>query len=117
METKHTPGPWVSCKNGVRTSANVEPNRVGGYGVSNDFICCLNDGEYHQYFDHEEQEANASLIAAAPDLLEALTLLEDAIDVAVELLQQPEENQQILAIEIQRRREVALAAIAKATAQ
>lgn len=65
----------------------------------------------------ESREANARLIAAAPDLLEALIDLEDAIDVAVGLTAQPEEHQQMLAVEIQRRKDKALAAIAKATGQ
>lgn len=60
-------------------------------------------------------EADARLIAAAPELLEALVELEDAIEVAVGLLNQPEEHQKDLAIEIQRRVEKARAAIHRAT--
>lgn len=43
-----------------------------GYGCGNDFICDLNDGEYHEYTNPEEQQANAYLIAAAPDMYAAL---------------------------------------------
>lgn len=71
-EFKGTPGPWVSHNSGVTTEAPVKPNRTHGYGCSNDFVCCLNDGEYHEYSDGEEQVANARLIAASPELLEAL---------------------------------------------
>jgi hypothetical protein len=54
--SKHTPGPWkVSC---VGYGARIEPNIAWvGYGSS---------------YPKEEHKANAQLIAAAPDLLEAL---------------------------------------------
>jgi len=68
---KHTPGPWVAEKDGysVVTTATVAANRVHGYGSGPDFVCSLNDGEYHEYSDAAEQLANARLISAAPDLL------------------------------------------------
>lgn len=67
METKHTPGPWVS------TDIPSEPI------VRSDEL----DVSVALCFDvtGDEQLANARLIAAAPDLLEALkavkTILED----------------------------------------
>jgi len=60
----HTPGPWVvEYYDSVRSKANGE------------FVC--NAITYNKYGRTEEQrlllqEANARLIAAAPDLLEAL---------------------------------------------
>lgn len=69
----HTPGPWVVIDDRqVVTLAVCHPGRTYGYGCGNDFVCDLNDGEYHQYRNDKEQAANARLIAAAPDLLEAL---------------------------------------------
>lgn len=53
MSTKHTPGPWVLD--------GVEVYPVGG-----DPICAMSPGQ------GDELEANTQLIAAAPDLLEAL---------------------------------------------
>ena len=58
---KHTPGPWVvhdrwyigTPGEGMRTHAEVK--------------CCVNVPAS----DHEQHEANACLIAAAPDLLAA----------------------------------------------
>lgn len=69
----HTPGPWEAIDNRqVVTVAEVETGRTYGYGCENDFVCDLNDGEYHEYRNEKEQAANARLIAAAPELLEAL---------------------------------------------
>lgn len=75
-----TPGPWVVDGQQVVTLAACHPNRTYGYGCGNDFVCDLNDGEYHQYRNDKEQAANARLIAAAPDLLEALKGLVEAAD-------------------------------------
>ena len=67
---KHTPGPWEL------TTANADTYKSLNYGVkgpeingSLDFTICdmCDDG-----YDDETQKANAHLIAAAPDLLEAL---------------------------------------------
>lgn len=66
METKHTPGSW-----------KIRPNSVGGFGFyietvdqSHDktFIGDVGGGLHTQ----PEIEANAKLIAAAPDMLNAL---------------------------------------------
>jgi len=60
METKHTPGPWEVVINGFNYEAVIS-----------------SDGSYLTYSAGEqkpspEREANARLISAAPDLLEAL---------------------------------------------
>lgn len=76
---KYTKGNWKADKycSSVTTDYESTTKRTYGYGCGNNFICCLNDGEYHEYMDDEEQKANVQLIAAAPDLLEALkTVLE-----------------------------------------
>jgi hypothetical protein len=72
--TTFTPGPWIAHDNGssVYTEAPVDPGRCYGYGCGPAFVCDLNDGEYHEYSDSAEQVANARLIAAAPDMYEAL---------------------------------------------
>ena len=62
MSAKHTPGPW---KYNGKTDI---------YGASGATICEL----YRGYEHISECQANANLIAAAPDLLEALTRLRDA---------------------------------------
>lgn len=61
-ESKHTPGPWHvhdrwyigTVGEGIRTHAEVK--------------CCVNVPAH----DHEQHEANARLIASAPDLLAAV---------------------------------------------
>jgi DNA-directed RNA polymerase subunit RPC12/RpoP len=57
--SKHTPGPWDKVVHGERDS------RVG----ASTLIAIVYSTAFR---DRENQEANAHLIAAAPDLLEAL---------------------------------------------
>src|SRR5271156_2276630 len=58
-----TPGPWDIATD----SYGVERIWAGEYDVA----CCQGDGS----IDKEHRTANARLIAAAPDLLEALRVL------------------------------------------
>lgn len=66
----HTPGPWVSSTFGFQVLT----------GDSWSTICVLKGsagwkdgrGAYEQEYEWQNQEANARLIAAAPDLLDAL---------------------------------------------
>lgn len=74
---KHTPGPWFAC------CVDEYPHYVFGEEADKT-ICalCSNDpnDHDHEYERHEgvvtleERRANARLIAAAPELLEALKL-------------------------------------------
>lgn len=59
----HTPGPWFV--NGRESYTKYVEARIGG-GLLQEVAAC---GPTEQ---QEQQEANARLIAAAPDLLEAL---------------------------------------------
>ncbi|MCO7494743.1 hypothetical protein [Stenotrophomonas maltophilia] len=63
MSSKHIPGPWVIDK------------VSGGWGVRapNWGYVAIHDTSGLPHFD-ERQEANRRLIAAAPDLLEALVI-------------------------------------------
>ena len=96
MNTKHTPGPWTIGRIGDGTEHTAP---IEGAGTTVGYV------EMHSFDDDEtttpEQAANARLIAAAPDLLEALT---DCLD----RLEQdyPKDNARIVN---------ARAAIAKAT--
>lgn len=63
--TKHTPGPWVACGYGDYSDYDGKCRVVLGEGGDIRTAVVLG-------FDTPENEANARLIAAAPDLLEAL---------------------------------------------
>ena len=74
METKHTKGEWSrvhsKTKNGIETHIN------GGLGNQDD-ICQISK---YVGMDKDEVEANAKLIAAAPELLEALQIAKCILD-------------------------------------
>jgi hypothetical protein len=63
MEAKHTPGPW-------RVNNNVEAWEPWADAIevcTDDEVICFTGGR-----DADRQKINARLIAAAPDMLEAL---------------------------------------------
>jgi hypothetical protein len=91
--TKHTPGPWIIFD--MDQEVGVTPENGKG-----DIAHC--SGFDSNRF-HSEEVANAHLIAAAPDLLEALVLLLQVND-----------GVPMLGIEASKRIESARAAIAKA---
>lgn len=66
--SKHTPGPWTIDHANSQDNADVGIHGPDIDGLSSLIICdlCL-DG-----YDQKMQVANAKLIAAAPELLEAL---------------------------------------------
>ena len=68
MSTKHTPGPWMSAASKNHPDFYSIEKRDGDGRLADD-ICFLTLKK------GEEGMANARLIAAAPDLLEALELL------------------------------------------
>ena len=72
-QQKHTPGPWKAEWHRKYKQWNVFPES-GKAVVSVTDLC----GEYSK----EETEANARLIAAAPDLLEALMTEQKALELA-----------------------------------
>lgn len=103
MGEKHTPGPWeihrTSHLNIYIGHSHDRPNRTPGYLA-----------EVRRFTtDHEQVEANARLIAAAPELLDALKALEEA----ARQVQCGEMDKQ--SIDVERRK--ARAAIAKATGE
>lgn len=67
MSSKHTPGPWTYQENSDAYTHIVR-------GPTNCLICQLSQST------HVEIEANARLIAAAPEMLQALTAVVEAMD-------------------------------------
>lgn len=79
VESKHTPGPWEY----VPSNSNHGPYVSNGWGAGDICDCyvmskpselavCNGWTSAPIHHQHEEADANARLIAAAPDLLEAL---------------------------------------------
>jgi hypothetical protein len=82
-DTKHTPGPWEAVKWSCHAATTVVTGKIGPRVV----ICeCSGHGRHT-----DESLANARLIAAAPELLDAL---ERMVDVANwdEMLQSEEQH-------------------------
>jgi hypothetical protein len=71
METKHTPGPWQTLpEEADKAYIRVRGTRLGSrYKVAN--VVTLDYAGVHPR-EAEETRANARLIAAAPELLDAL---------------------------------------------
>ena len=73
--SKHTPGPWLIAESVVSRHAvtNMRRIRSKNEGLEHGAVC-----DVYGIQDGSEASANARLIAAAPDLLDALkTIIED----------------------------------------
>ena len=69
--SKHTPGPWETDRNNVHSGQIATINHC----LNNDWIEVWSPKA--TWANEEEMEANARLIAAAPDLLAALKAIKD----------------------------------------
>lgn len=69
-EAKHTPGPWAISKgyDGSISVSATRPYRINNISAGTPIIC---DVYQHPEFDSFSGAANARLIAAAPEMLEA----------------------------------------------
>jgi hypothetical protein len=72
--SKHTPGPWFLAEKvaGKHTTTNMRRIRSEREGMEHGAVC-----EVYGIADGSEAHANASLIAAAPELFAALQLMVD----------------------------------------
>jgi len=67
-QAKHTPGPWLTDRNNVHTGQIATVHHC----LNNDWVEVWTDKWAETGLGEAEQEANARLIAAAPELLDAL---------------------------------------------
>lgn len=72
MKSEHTPGPWET---NTLYSKVITPTKE---------ICDVSVNANEEGFTYDEWRANARLIAAAPDLLEALEGFEKAFEISNE---------------------------------
>lgn len=111
--SKHTPGPWVSARD---FDENGRRAKVTTIAVCCDFVIGLpaayEGGNYRDGDPSGDPEADARLIAAAPDLLEALKALAGLYPSAEEM----NDSDEYSVTEIDWV-EIARAAIAKATGE
>jgi hypothetical protein len=120
--TKHTPGPWF-------LPSMAGPYHVPGTTASGkgDWCYYINSKKAHEFCpasahgpSAEEAEANARLIAAAPELLEALQLIANALSpnsLPVNGMMASYDHALMVREEADRCFEIARAAIAKAAGQ
>ena len=69
----HTPGPWRAYKRGDGTTLEITRALLGEPGRRADGVCNIPT-------DYPNCEANAALLAAAPDLLAVLCEIMEAVD-------------------------------------
>ena len=70
---KHTPGPWKIIYAIIGIEKEMWPNAI----IANQTVC---DFSWLGGYDLATQQANAALVAAAPDLLDALKEARDALN-------------------------------------
>lgn len=85
MSTKHTPGPWQVKHSESKAAWNVVGTKLGGkYKIARCpyVIHTPVDKNNLDLLSHESEEAkaNAKLIAAAPEMLEAMQEFIDRVD-------------------------------------
>ena len=75
MKDKHTPGPWTTDEFGYINAGGQQIADVHVYDSSNCMDCGQCEGHSARNEPKLPYEANARLMAAAPELLEVLELL------------------------------------------
>lgn len=109
--TKHTPGPWTaSLAYGGGTAIWIAP-QDGVKMVLQGAQCLRSDTIKYEQISVDQLDANATLIAASPDLLDALKASKQALAAAIEALAINEEAAALC----EQAEDIADRAIAKAT--
>jgi hypothetical protein len=73
MTQKHTPGPWEARPKGLHDDGSTDGTFIGQVGGGLVARCVTNQGNMQFSECLETAQANARLIAAAPELLRLLT--------------------------------------------
>lgn len=73
MTIKHTPGPWTDLGTAIGVAYR-------GEGGESDQLIPIVLKDKPSIWDEDEYQANSRLIAAAPDLLDALVALVEAVE-------------------------------------
>jgi hypothetical protein len=79
-ESKHTPGPWTieyipACDTEDKNAMTAITCHADKFGKEGAILATVNRWSYCDAWPRRESQANAFLIAAAPDLLDALSEL------------------------------------------
>ena len=75
--SKHTPGPWVVDE----ANTNLVARLVDGVY---EYVCAVEPSSFStREYNNEQEEADARLIAAAPELLEALKIARPYVSAAL----------------------------------
>lgn len=69
---QHTPGPWESGECTIKTNQHIDGQQIIRHSFYVKKVNGLNIAELSGSAYHSQLEANARLMAAAPDLLDAL---------------------------------------------
>jgi len=77
MSKNHTPGPWTVRI--AKTSVGLVRWHIAGVDADSFAPIAINSGSFDLFRSRETEESNARLIAAAPDLLEALAVLTELV--------------------------------------
>lgn len=81
METKHTPGPWMVKHSVTKDSFNVVTKKIGcNYKISRCAYLFIDGYPNISQLNKHEAEANAKLIASAPELLQSLNEAKEALE-------------------------------------
>lgn len=80
QQTKHTPGPWFTFDDGSRIIGVAHYIEESPYNDGRDTTIIFCDEQERTPSAEMEFEANARLIAAAPELLVALKFIKERIE-------------------------------------
>ena len=85
MSAKHTPGPWLTDRGNAHTGQIATIHHC----LNNDWVEIWTDKWAETGLGEGEQEANARLIAAAPELLDALQAMTEIAEMTIGWLPTP----------------------------